>query len=194
MSQPESNQKQVAGSQDDVDRDLDRDVISILLDQHVRIRGMFDAMQAASGRERQALFDGLRELLAIHEVGEEMVLRPYSRKVAGVDIADERNREEGEAAYVMAELEGLDVHSERFAALFTEFEKAVSEHADLEEIEEFPALRTALTAEELRELGDRLLRAEQRIPLSAEATATATTTTATTFAALLDGARDMYMG
>jgi Hemerythrin HHE cation binding domain len=177
MSQSETERAQAAGLPAG-------GVIGVLLEQHVRIRDKFAAVQAASGRERQELFDELRELLAMHEGGEETVVRPVSRKSAGVDIADARNREEGEAAHVLAELENLDVHSERFAAMFTEFEKTVSEHADLEEIEEFPAVQAALTAEELRELGDKLLRVEQKARTAQRIVGP--------FAAMLDGARDMY--
>jgi hypothetical protein len=192
MSQPETERAQVAALPAD-------GVIGVLLEQHARIRDMLDAVRAALGRERQERFDELRELLAVHEGGEEMVLRPVTRRSAGagVDVADARNREEGEAAYVLAELENLDVHSERFAALFTEFEKAVSAHADLEEIEEFPAVQAALTAEELQVLGGRLLKAEHNAPTHlhphpAAAESPTEQRVVVPFAALLDRARDMF--
>lgn len=190
MSQPETERAQVAALPAD-------GVIGVLLGQHARIRDMVAAVRAASGRERRELFDELRELLAVHEGGEEMVLRPVTRRSAGagVAVADARNREEGEAAYVLAELENLDVHSERFAALFTEFEKAVSAHADLEETEEFPAVQAALTEEELRDLGARLLKAEHNAPTHPRPAAAGSPTAQRVvgpFAALLDQARDLF--
>ena len=190
MSQPETERAQVAALPAD-------GVIGVLLEQHARLRDMFAAMQTASGRERQELFDDLRELLALHEGGEEMVLRPVSRKStgAGADVADARNREEGEAAHILADLENLDVHSERFAALFTEFEKAVSAHADLEEIEEFPAVQAALTAEELRDLGGKLLKVEGDALTHTDPVAAGSPTAQRVvgpFAALLDKARDLF--
>ncbi|HEV2633523.1 MAG TPA: hemerythrin domain-containing protein [Actinocrinis sp.] len=170
-------------------------VISVLLDQHARIRDAFAAVQTATGPQRQAAFDRLREMLAVHESGEEMVLRPISRKDAGAAVADARNKEESEAAHVLAKLEKLDVSDERFLADLAEFEKAVSEHAEHEEIEEFPAVRAAHTDEELRELGDKLLTAEAKAPTHPHPTAAgspAAQRVVGPFAALLDKARDAH--
>ncbi|HEX4791642.1 MAG TPA: hemerythrin domain-containing protein [Actinospica sp.] len=170
-------------------------VISLLLEQHAKIRDSFAAVQTASGPERQQLFDQLRELLAVHEAGEEMVLRPVSRKDAGAQIADARNREEDEAAHVLAELEKLDVNDEQFTNKLAEFEKAVSEHAAHEESEEFPAVQSAHSDQELRELGTKLLAAERKAPTHPHPTAAgspAAQRIVGPFAALLDKARDAH--
>jgi hypothetical protein len=170
-------------------------VISLLLEQHAEIRDLFGAILAAPEAQRQEPFDRLRELLAVHEAGEEMVLRPVSRKDAGVQVADARNAEEREAAHVLAELEQMDVADARFAAKLAEFEKAVSDHADHEEIEEFPAVQAAHTDEELRELGAKLLSAERRAPSHphpAAAGSPAAQRVVGPFAALLDKARDAH--
>ena len=170
-------------------------VISLLLEQHAKIRDTFGAVRAAPKDQRQESFDQLRELLAVHEAGEEMVLRPVSRKDAGAQVADARNKEEDEAAHVLAELEKMDASDERFMAKLADFELAVSAHADHEELEEFPAVQSTHTVEELHALGDKLLAAERKAPTHPHPTAAgspAAQRVVGPFAALLDKARDAH--
>ena len=172
-------------------------LISVLLRQHAEIRDMFTAVQAASGRQRQELFDELRELLAVHEGGEEMVLRPVTRTSSAADVADARNQEEDEAAHVLAALEKMDVSSQEFADTLAEFEKAVSAHAENEELEEFPAVQAAHTEDELRELGEKLVKAQSKAPTHPHPAVAGSPTAQRVvgpFTALLDRARDAHTG
>jgi hypothetical protein len=175
------------------DRLAPASVIRILLHQHAEIRDAFAAVRAAPRRERQEAFDRLRELLAVHEAAEEMVLRPVSRESAGARIAEARNQEEAEAARLLAELEKTDVAGEQFTAGLAEVERAVSEHAEREELEEFPAVQSAHTDEELQELGAKLLVAADTAPTHPHPAAAGSPTAQRVlapFAALLDKARD----
>lgn len=170
-------------------------VIGVLLEQHAQIRGLFAAIRGAAGERRQDLFDELRELLAVHEAGEEMVLRPVSRESAGAQVADARNHEEEQAAHVLAELEKMDVSSTQFAAKFAEFEQAVADHAAREEDEEFPAVQRANSDEQLLLLGEKLLSVERRAPTHphpATAGSRVAQGAVAPFAALLDKARDAF--
>jgi hypothetical protein len=172
-------------------------VIAVLLEQHVRIRELFEAVKSAEGARKQELFDELRELLAVHEAGEEMVLRPVSKDTAGERIAEARDHEEEEAAGVLAELEGMDVGDPLFDARFAQFEQAVSEHADHEESAEFPSVLNAVSAQDQLAMGGRLT-AVQRIapthPHPRTAGSTASQYLAGPFASLLDRARDAFRG
>jgi hemerythrin superfamily protein len=140
------------------------DVIRILLEQHAQVRDLFAQIQAAPATGRQGLFDDLRALLAVHETAEEMVLRPEAEGDDWKHVADERNQEESEANEVLKELERLDTQSEAFLAKLTTFEKAVDEHAEAEENEEFPRVLAACDEEERRKLGDRLRAVEKMAP------------------------------
>jgi hypothetical protein len=62
-------------------------------------------------------FDQLRELLAVHEAGEELILRAITRHhvPGGNQVADARMAEEHEAKETLAALEKLDVNSPEFA-------------------------------------------------------------------------------
>ncbi|MFC1415836.1 hemerythrin domain-containing protein [Streptacidiphilus cavernicola] len=169
------------------------EVIAVLLGQHTRVKHLFAQVNSATGEAKQSLFDDLRELLAAHETGEEVVLRPVSQQAAGEGVAEAHNAEEKEANKVLAELERLDVNSGDFDARFAEFEKAVLAHAEHEENEEFPAVRARCSEEELQQMGKRLLKAEKSAPTHPHPSAAGSPTgqrVAGPFAAMVDRVRD----
>jgi capsid protein len=170
-------------------------VVAVLLNQHAWIRNLFADVDAAHGAARRTAFDTLRTLLAIHEAGEEIVVRPISKKAADGTVAEARNAEEKQAAELLADIEKLDVDSEEFARKLTALEKDVSQHAESEEREEFPYLLTSLDADRQLKLGARLIKVEQTAPPHPHPTAAGSTVKQVVigpFAALLDAARDMF--
>ena len=169
-------------------------VVAVLLNQHAWIENLFTEVGSAQGAARRTAFDTLRTLLAIHEAGEEIVVRPVSRKAADGAVAEARNAEEKKAAELLADIEKLDVDSEEFARKLTALEKDVSLHAEHEEREEFPYLLASLDADQQLKLGARLLKAEQTAPPHPHPVAAGSTVKQVVigpFAALLDEARDM---
>lgn len=169
------------------------DVVRILLQQHARIRDLFTQVKAAGGAHKQTLFDELRGLLAVHETAEEMVLRPTSRRVAGDSVVDARNHEEAEATEVLARLEKMDPSTPEFDHELASFEKAVREHADHEEKEEFPHVLAGCDETERRVMG-RMLRAAEAVgpthPHTSTAGSPAAQWIAGPFASMLDRTRD----
>ncbi|MEX5634244.1 hemerythrin domain-containing protein [Parafrankia sp. FMc2] len=141
----------------------DDDVVGVLLRQHARVRDLFADIQSTTGEHRKQAFDELRALLAVHETAEEMVLRPVTAE-ADRTVAEARNREEDEAAQVLRVLEKMDVDSAEFDRRLAEFEKAVSDHAEHEESEEFPRIRAARTEDQLEHMGRRLRTVEKIAP------------------------------
>jgi hypothetical protein len=169
------------------------DVIAILLDQHARIRELFADVRSATGEHKQQAFDELRALLAVHETGEEMILRPEAAKAAGRREADARNSEENEANHVLARLEELDVHSAEFDAMIAAFERDVDRHARAEETEEFPAILQACDQRRREKMGSRLRLAEKVAPTHPHpgaAGSPAKQWTVGPFASLVDRAKD----
>ncbi|SOD62931.1 Hemerythrin HHE cation binding domain-containing protein [Streptomyces zhaozhouensis] len=142
----------------------DEDIVGVLLAQHARIRDGFSEVRVAEGTRRQEEFDRLRALLAVHETAEEMILRPVAKRVAGKREAEARNEEEHEANQVLAELEKMGVDNAEFDVRFDEFERAVSDHADAEERDEFPSILDSCSQEERLRMGRRLLAAERMAP------------------------------
>ena len=170
-------------------------VVSVLLEQHAKIRELFAQTTAASGEARQRAFDGLRGLLAVHEAGEEIVVRPVSEGISGGSVADARNEEESEAARALAELEKLQVGSREFAEKLAALERDVSDHADAEEDEEFPFLLSSVDPDKQLKMGARLLKVQGVAPTHPHPAAVGSAAAQKVvgpFAALLDKARDTF--
>lgn len=120
-----------------------RDVVDLLLHQHQRIREMFDAVEGAHGEERKERFGELRRLLAVHETAEELVVHPRARIAeGGKEVVDARLAEEHSAKEVLSQLDKMDLADADFTPTLAQLRTAVLEHADAEERDEFPLLRS----------------------------------------------------
>lgn len=118
------------------------DVVDLLVEQHERIRGLFERVaDATPGPERQRSFTELRQLLAVHETAEEMVVHPAMRRFGANDVVDARLSEEHDAKEVLSELDGMDPADPTFDERFATLRTMVLEHAEAEERDEFPLLR-----------------------------------------------------
>lgn len=171
----------------------EHDVVGILLRQHGRIRELFSHVRGATGEHRRQTFDELRALLAAHETAEEMVIRPFTAKNVGQDVADAHNTEENQANHVLADLESTDVDTPDFEQTFHRFEGAVLAHAEHEEQREFPGIREQASQQELERMGRALIAAEKVAPTHPHpgtAGSPAAQWAVGPFASLLDRARD----
>ncbi|HWC36510.1 MAG TPA: hemerythrin domain-containing protein [Mycobacteriales bacterium] len=170
------------------------DAIDFLLGQHQQVEKLIDQIKTAAADSRGELFDELREMLAVHETAEELVLRPVT-KAAGEDgkqIADDRTAEENEAKRALADLEKLDPASDTFLTDFEAFAADVLEHATNEEQQEFPLVRRDNDADRLAKLGAAMEKVEQVAPTHPHPSAKSTAAVAAMgpFASILDRARD----
>jgi hemerythrin-like domain-containing protein len=143
------------------------DVIKFLRDQHNLIKDMFDDVLSASDpKAREKSFTDLRQLLAVHETAEEMVVHPRARhEIADGDaIVDARIKEEHEAKEALSRLEKMDVGSAEFINELKKFRDDVVEHAEHEENEEFSMLGDALDADSRRRMVAAVQAAESIAP------------------------------
>ena len=171
------------------------DVVNFLKGQHNLIKDMFDEVLSASSDEaRQRAFVDLRQLLAVHETAEELVVHPRARNELGNgdEVVDARLQEEHDAKEQLQALETINIGSPEFIEELKRFQQAVIEHADLEELEEFGQLQRDLDAADLKRMSDAVRAAEAIAPTrphpgveSAKANLIAGP-----FASMLDRARD----
>ena len=143
------------------------EVVAFLKAQHNLIEDMFDEVLHASDPEaREKPFIELRQLLAVHETAEEMVVHPRVRREAdaGKAIVDARLNEEHEAKELLSNIEKLDITSQQFMDELTKLREAVLEHAQQEERDEFPVLERALDADDLKRMGTAVRAAEAIAP------------------------------
>jgi hemerythrin superfamily protein len=143
------------------------EVVAFLKAQHNLIEDMFDeVLHASDPQAREKPFIDLRQLLAVHETAEEMVVHPRARREAdaGDEIVDARLNEEHEAKELLSEIEKLDVTSQEFIDQLTKLRDAVLEHARHEEEDEFPVLQSKLDADDLKRMGSAVRAAEAIAP------------------------------
>jgi hypothetical protein len=96
---------------------------------------------------------GARSATFRHEVSEEEILRPVSKRAAGEEIANARIHEESQAEELLKEMENLDTDSAEFAAKLAILRQEVENHAEAEETQEFPKVAEKESPERLEQMG-----------------------------------------
>jgi hemerythrin superfamily protein len=172
------------------------DVVKFLKAQHNLIEDMFDeVLHASDPQAREKPFAALRQLLAVHETAEEMVVHPRVRKEDkdGDEIVDARLKEEHGAKELLSEIEKLDITSQQFIKELTKLREAVLEHAQQEEIEEFPVLEREVDANDLKRMGAAVRASEAIAPTHPHPGVESAKLNFALgpFAAMLDRARDL---
>jgi hemerythrin superfamily protein len=172
------------------------EVIGFLTAQHNLIEDMFDQVLLASDPEaREKPFVQLRQLLAVHETAEEMIVHPRVRREvdASDSIVDARLEEEHDAKELLSSIEKLDITSQEFIEELTKLRDAVLDHAQHEETYEFPKLQKELNADELKRLGAAVRAAEAIAPTRPHAgvESAALNFAVGPFVSMLDRARDL---
>lgn len=172
------------------------EVIGFLKAQHNLIEDMFDqVLHASDPHAREKPFVQLRQLLAVHETAEEMIVHPrVRREVDDTDsIVDARLEEEHSAKELLSTIEKLDVTSQQFIDELTKLRDAVLAHAEHEERYEFPKLQRELDAEELKRLGTAVRAAEAIAPTRPHAGVESAKLNFAVgpFASMIDRARDL---
>ena len=127
-------------------------IIDALRDDHDAVQDLFAQLEDAQGEKRADLFRQLVGELVRHEVAEEEIVRPISRRHAGEAVANARIEEEGRAEVLLAEMEKLDPASEEFATRLAKLQIDVEKHAAAEESEEFPKIEENESPQQLERL------------------------------------------
>jgi hemerythrin superfamily protein len=143
------------------------EVVAFLKAQHDLIEDMFDeVLHASDPQAREKPFVALRQLLAVHETAEEMVVHPRVRREVnnGDAIVDARLEEEHDAKELLSSIESLEVTSQEFIDQLAKLREAVLDHADHEETEEFPKLQRELDSDDLKRMGTAVRAAEAIAP------------------------------
>ena len=143
------------------------EVIAFLKAQHNLIEDMFDEVLHASDPEaREKPFRELRQLLAVHETAEEMVVHPRVRHEVAVGdaVVDALLQEEHDAKEQLSSIESMDIASQEFIDELTKLRAAVLAHAESEERDEFPKLQRELDAGDLKRMATAVRAAEAIAP------------------------------
>lgn len=172
------------------------EVIAFLKAQHDLIEDMFDQVLLASDPQaREQPFIELRQLLAVHETAEEMIVHPRLRRESdeGDAIVDSLLQEEHDAKELLSNIESLDITSQEFIDELTKLRDAVLAHAEHEELEEFPKLQRQVDDNDLKRMGTAVKMAEAIAPTRPHAGVESAKLNFAVgpFASMLDRARDL---
>ncbi|GAA4552290.1 hemerythrin domain-containing protein [Amycolatopsis samaneae] len=146
----------------------DTDLVSVITEDHRAVERVFTELEAGdTGPERRKdLTDHVIAELVRHSVAEEQFMYPAARKHLpdGDAVADHEIAEHAEAERVMKDLEGRQPDDPRFEELLGKLITDVRHHVDEEETDLLPKLQAACSPEELRDLGEKVLRAKKIAP------------------------------
>jgi hemerythrin superfamily protein len=144
------------------------DLISIIKQDHREVEKAFAELEKGEGsaKERKDLTDHVIAELVRHSVAEEMYMYPAAREHLdnGDELADHELEEHAEAEEVMKQLDGLDATDPEFEETLSKLIDDVRHHIEDEEGELLPKLEEACSAEQLRELGEKVSSAKKRAP------------------------------
>jgi hemerythrin superfamily protein len=138
------------------------DALKLLTADHNRVRGLFTRFKEAEESDDMdtalALKAQIVEELEVHTTIEEEVFYPEVRDVSDEvrDLVVEGLEEHHVVKNLIAELRGLPVEDEHWAAKVKVMIENVEHHAEEEESDMFPLLRTAMGDDALEALADRL--------------------------------------
>jgi hemerythrin superfamily protein len=138
------------------------DALDLLIADHNRVRGLFTRFQDAEEEERteemRDLAATIRDELSVHTTIEEEIFYPEVRSVSEdvADLVDEGLQEHHVAKVLLEEIQGLDADDDAFVAKVKVLIENVEHHADEEEEDLFPKVRSNTSAEAREDLGQRL--------------------------------------
>jgi hemerythrin superfamily protein len=173
----------------------ENDVVDLLLRQHALIREYFAEVENSAGERRRDAFDRLRRLLAVHETAEEEVVHPVARSAlsGGDQLIDRRLAEEHQAKQILEDLDASGPDSVDFETKLSTLKTGVLQHAEREEQEEFPQLRTSFGDEQRMAMGVAVKAAEAMAPTHPHAGVESATANVLVgpYAAMVDRTRDV---
>ncbi|MEX0834804.1 MAG: hemerythrin domain-containing protein, partial [Nitriliruptor sp.] len=137
--------------------DTGPDALELLVDQHDRIKELFESLSSRATRPSKAKLDDVRELVSTlvkHAEIEELVFYPAVREaLSDDDLVDEGLEEHHAAELLMWELERLPADAPRYDAKVTVLKENVLHHIEEEETELFPKVEKTIGEDRRRELG-----------------------------------------
>jgi hemerythrin-like domain-containing protein len=137
------------------------DAITLLKDDHDKVRKMLAEGEETTERAektRTEVFAKIKEEMLIHERIEEEIFYPALKEhPKAKEIVLEGFEEHHVVDEIMGELEATDVTDEQWAAKFKVMKENIEHHIEEEEGDMFRQARQVFSAEELEQLGTRMM-------------------------------------
>jgi hemerythrin-like domain-containing protein len=138
------------------------DALKLLTADHNRVRGLFTRFRSAeeSGdtETMASLYPEIDHELEVHTDIEETVFYPWAHGLSEdiADVVDEGIEEHHVAKVLQGEIRDLSPGDDTWVAKMTVLIENVEHHAEEEEAEMFPPLRSRLSEDHLESVGQRL--------------------------------------
>jgi hypothetical protein len=137
------------------------DAVTLLKDDHDKVRKMLAEGEETTERAektRTEVFAKIKEEMLIHERIEEEIFYPALKEhPKAKEIVLEGFEEHHVVDEIMGELEATDVTDEQWAAKFKVMKENIEHHIEEEEGDMFRQARQVFSAEELEQLGTRMM-------------------------------------
>lgn len=143
------------------------DVVDILTTDHKEMMELAGQIKRSSDiEERRDTTETLIAEVMRHAVAEEMYVYPVIEKCIpnGTEEVEHDKQEHDEIVQVMKQLEDCNAADPLFMERVEKLEGLLSHHADDEESEQFPKMRSHLSSEQLTELGKKVEEAKKMAP------------------------------
>ena len=146
------------------------DALTLLEEDHQKVKKILDELEKTTERgvkTRQELFAKLMRELTVHETIEEEIFYPAVKERAETKKVEELIAESYEEHHfvdmIAAEIGATPFDAEEWGAKLKVMKENIEHHAFEEEEEKlFPKVRRAFSADELRDLGQRMLELKER--------------------------------
>ena len=135
------------------------DALELLKQDHAKVKELLEhAEDAEQGKERNAIFDKIKNELETHARIEESVFYPAVQKHEELkDMVLESLEEHKQVKTLLREMDNLSKDSEKFEPKLKVLKENVEHHAEEEEEGKmFPKVRKLFNAQELQDLGAKL--------------------------------------
>jgi hemerythrin-like domain-containing protein len=143
-------------------------LVDVIVADHRDFERAFAELERGEGtpEHRRQLADHVIAELVRHSVAEEQFMYPAARKALpnGDELAEHEIAEHSEAERLMKALEGVDPPDPRFDELLGQLIKDVRHHIEDEEQDLLPELARNCSAEELQDLGRKIVQAKKIAP------------------------------
>jgi hemerythrin superfamily protein len=143
------------------------DVVDVLTADHREMIDLIGQIELTPDPgQRRDIADTLIAEVMRHAVAEEMFVYPAVKDHVpnGAEEVEHDKKEHDEIVKVMKQVEGVDPSDPKFMDLIGQLQAQLSHHANDEETEQFPKLRSHIPHGELVEMGEKVQHAKKLAP------------------------------
>jgi len=142
------------------------EITRLLHEDHQRVQQLFHKYGTDRGHQKKAIFEEIKNELAVHSQVEEEIFYPalrQARSSKAEDLVTEAMNEHQGIDDIIEELDGMSPQDGAFDVKVKELEQLVVHHVEEEESEVFEQVRLVFSTEALKDLGAQATRRKREL-------------------------------